>query len=325
MELKRVRPDWVSLFAESLLIVDQNPLRDYILEELLQAGHKDLVQETILRLTRHPETAPTAILWYFQKILDGKEVPLSHQEGLNLFLETFFVLLHKLEPVSKEMVKKMHTFLTAGRFAHVRQVFQKADLETIKEVLLLSTKCITLSDHELKILYSLAEVVHPSLSSLRKEEAEDHVVWTTEEGYLKIKERIEQIATVETVENAREIEVARSHGDLRENSEYKFALEKRSRLQSELRFLSDQFKQMRVLTKNDISTDTVHVGTVVTLSDAAGKTTTYTLLGPWDADPEKQILSFQSKIAKDLIGLKPGDSCRIQDHDWHITSIKSFL
>lgn len=82
---------------------------------------------------------------------------------------------------------------------------------------------------------------------------------------------------------------------------------------------------MRVLTKNDISTDTVHVGTVVTLSDAAGKTTTYTLLGPWDADPEKQILSFQSKIAKDLIGLKPGDSCRIQDHDWHITSIKSFL
>jgi transcription elongation GreA/GreB family factor len=185
---------------------------------------------------------------------------------------------------------------------------------------------MTLSDHDIKILHSLAEVVHPSLASLRKDNKEEEVViWSTEEGYKKIKERIEQIATIETVENAREIEVARSHGDLRENSEYKFALEKRSRLQSELKFLSDQFKLMRVLTKNDINTEAVNVGTVVELENTNGEKVNYTLLGPQDANPEKNILSFQSKIAKDLLGLCVGNKCKIQDHEWVVKSIKSYL
>jgi transcription elongation GreA/GreB family factor len=185
---------------------------------------------------------------------------------------------------------------------------------------------MTLTDHDIKILHSLAEVVHPSLAELRKDgSVEEHVVWTTEEGYKKIKERIEQIATVETVENAKEIEIARSHGDLRENSEFKFALERRSRLQSELKFLSDQFKQMRILTKHDIQTDSVNVGTVVDLESSTGTKTTYTLLGPWDANPEKNILSFQSKIAKELLGLHVGNVCKIQDQEWKISSIRSFI
>ena len=185
---------------------------------------------------------------------------------------------------------------------------------------------MTLTDHDLKILHSLGEVVHPSLSELRKEPLEEEqTVWTTEEGYRKIKDRIEQIATVEILTNAKEIEVARSHGDLRENSEYKFAQEKRARLQSELKFLSDQYKQMRVLTKDDIQTDSINVGTIVELENSAGIRATYTLLGPWDTDPEKNVLSSQSKLAKDLIGLSIGGSCRLQDQDWKVLSIKSFI
>lgn len=329
-EIKKVRSDWANLFAEALLSIDQNPLRDYILDELMDNQKEALIKEKILSLIHTPTLAPNAFLWYFQKILSPeKEYPFANQQGLNSFFESFFVLLHKLEPIptSRDLVKKMHTFLSSGRFANVRKILQDADIETVKEVLLLCTKCMTLTDHDIKILHSLAEVVHPSLSSLRKTEdsEEDPVVWTTEEGYRKIKDRIEQIATVETLENAKEIEIARSHGDLRENSEYKFALEKRSRLQSELRFLSDQFKHMRVLTKDDIHTDSVNVGTIVQLENAKGEKVSYTLLGPWDADPEKNIVSSQSKIAKDLIGLTVGKPCKIQDGDWKVVSIRSFL
>ena len=178
-------------------------------------------------------------------------------------------------------------------------------------------------------MHSLAEVVHPSLSGLRSttddELEEAPIIWTTAEGYQKVKERIEKIATVETVENAKEIEVARSHGDLRENSEYKFAQEKRARLQSELRFLSSQIKQMRILTEADIDTERVSVGCVVDLENPKGEKTSYTLLGSWDADPEKHILSIQSKIAKDLVGLSVGADCKIKNEDWKITGIRSFL
>jgi hypothetical protein len=92
---------------------------------------------------------------------------------------------------------------------------QGASVETLQEFLLLASKCHSLSDHDQKILHSLAEVVQPSIAQTRKKQdnlAESNVIWTTEEGYKKVKARIQQIATVETVQNAKEIEVARSHG-----------------------------------------------------------------------------------------------------------------
>lgn len=130
---------------------------------------------------------------------------------------------------------------------------------------------------------------------------------------------------MEIIENAKEIEVARSYGDLRENSEYKFALEKRSRLQGELQTLSRQINLARILTKDDIVSNQVGVGTIVSLKDSHGKNITYTLLGPWDADVEKNILSFQSKLAQAMMGHEKGDSFDFQGEKYQVQSIKSFL
>ena len=200
----------------------------------------------------------------------------------------------------------------------------------MRKFLLLSTKCHIFTEHDIKIFHSLAAVVHPSLSKVNKkynqpntDEAEP--LWTTEEGYRKVKERIHHISTVETVDNAKEIEEARSHGDLRENSEFKFALERRDRLQGELKLLSDQFNKARILTKNDVSVDTVSVGTVIDLAEKNGKKLSLTLLGPWEADPEKHILSFQSKLAKVLIGKKVGDQIEVQGNACTILSLRNYF
>ena len=212
----------------------------------------------------------------------------------------------------------------------VRQIMQNATLADVKEFLLLATKCHSLSDHDIKILHSLGEVVHPSVGKGKKrgrdgEEEKAQEIWTTKEGHLKLQQRIQQIATVETVENAKEIEVARSHGDLRENSEFKFALEKRDRLQSELKTLSDQLNKSRVLTKDDVSTDEVGVGVIVECKDTQGHVISYTLLGPWDADPDNNILSFQSKLAQSMKGLGIGDTFQLQGETFTITGIRSYL
>ncbi len=163
------------------------------------------------------------------------------------------------------------------------------------------SKCHSFTKHDLKILHNLAEVVQPALSRKKKviqEEEKIEVIWTTQEGLQKLQERIHHLGTVETVDNAREIEAARALGDLRENAEYKFALERRSRLQAELQTLSKQINQARVLTKHDLAVNEVNVGSIVYLRDSKGNKLQYTLLGPWDADPEKYILSFQSKLVK---------------------------
>ena len=324
-QVRKFREDWASIFASLLYTIDQNPLRDYMLDELMEQENLKLVEGKIETLLDAPNLSPSAFLWYFQKILSSDQYPFSDSDGKNRFFESFFILLYYLETkgTNKELIKKMHTFLSSGRFANVRSIFQNASEEVIKEMLLIASKCSTLSDHDLKILYSLAEVVHPSLGKLKKEsnEDEENCIWTTSEGFQKIKDRIEKIATVETVENAKEIEIARAHGDLRENSEFKFAMEKRSRLQGEIKFLSEQIKKMRILTTQDIDTSVVMVGTKVELKSANGETTSYTLLGPWDADPENNILSFQSKLAKDLIGKKVGSSCEVHNEPWTVTNI----
>ncbi|MBI5274535.1 MAG: GreA/GreB family elongation factor [Chlamydiales bacterium] len=328
--VRKLRSDWESIFLNLLSSIDHNPIRDYILIELLKSKKEKELTLRLQEITSSPQQYPHAVLWYLQKVLHDKEeaIPLSDHEGRNYLLEIFFTLMHRIESDEKyrELIKKMHLMLINGRYSMIRHIFQHANKDIVKEFLLLASKCLSLTDHDKKILQSLAEVAHPSLIVSNKNHDEDEsIIWTTDEGFFKVKERIHQIATVETVDNAREIEVARSHGDLRENSEYKFALERRQRLQSELKFLSDQVSQARVLTKDDINTDIVGVGNVIVFKNPQGKTTTYTLLGPWDADVEQNILSFQSKIAQSLKGRKIGDHCIIGSEEWTITDIKSYL
>ena len=204
-----------------------------------------------------------------------------------------------------------------------------SSIEEVKEYLLLSTKCISLSDHDFKILHSLAKVIYPAIAGLHKtkdvETQEDYVIWTTQEGFDKTKARIEQIATVETVNNAKEIEAARALGDLRENAEFKAALERRDRLQSELKFLSDQINQARVLTGNDVTTDEVNVGSVVHCKDSKGEYFRYIFLGPWDADPENHILSIQSKFAQAMKGRTIGENFEFQGETFTITDIDNYF
>ncbi|MCK4934031.1 MAG: GreA/GreB family elongation factor [Simkaniaceae bacterium] len=329
---RKTLPNWTQLFLNLLLKVDQNPLRDYLLKELLSDKKEEEVIQKLEELLAHPEKHPAAFIWYFQKIMHKTNLPFSDHKGKNLFFESFLILLNHLEQKTtcRDLVKKMHLILEENHFSNVRKIMQKADIKEVREFLLLATKCHSISDHDIKILHSLAEVAHPSLGSIAKKyqninEKEESTIWTTEEGYHKLKERIKHIGTVETVENAKEIEIARSHGDLRENSEFKFALEKRDRLQSELKLLSDQFNQARILVKEEVNTNEVSVGVIVDFKNKSGEITSYTLLGPWDADPENQILSFQSQLATSMIHKKIGDKINIQGQEHTISAIRNYF
>lgn len=326
------RKDWSEIFLDLLFSVDQNSIRDYIVSELNTAATKDALKKKTNALLVHPISYPEVFIWYFQKVMDKKsKLPFSDKEGKNLFFEGLLILLDNLEqkPTGKDQAKKVLNLITDDRYAIVREIMQQSSIEEVKEYLLLATKCGSFTDHDIKILHSLAEVVHPSLSRLRKDkdqgQASENIIWTSQEGYQKAQNRIKQIATVDTVQNAKEIEAARALGDLRENAEFKAALERRDRLQSEMKFFSDQIAQARILTPNDILPDEVSVGSVVTVRDSKGEHLKFTLLGPWDADPEKRILSFQSKIAQSMKGRTVGEKFNFQGEEFTILEIDSYF
>jgi transcription elongation factor GreA len=331
MEARKHRSDWKESFLDLLFKVDQSPLRDYILSELIAVQADLELKQKFQDLYTSPSRYPEAFMWYFQKLQTQNTIPFSDKQGKTRFFEGLLILLSHIEnnPDQREMVKKIHALLSGGRFAIIRQIMQESTVEDVKEFLLLASKCHSLSDHDQKIFHSLAEVAHPSLTKSRKKQEpsasqEPQIIWTTSEGYQKLQKRIQQIATVETVENAKEIEIARAHGDLRENAEFKAALEKRDRLQSELKFLSEQLNRARIITKDDIPTDKIGVGVIIDCINKKGEKVSYTLLGPWDADPEKNILSFQSKLAQSLTGKTVGDKFTMQGDELTIHSIRSY-
>ena len=329
-EVKKFREDWEDVFLDIIFTLEMNILRDYVLSELKKSGSIEKLRNKLSHLINHPIAYPESLIWYFHKIIGKQEdLPFSDRDGQAKIFENFLILLSKINerPALKDLGKKMTNILLNNRYKIVRDILEKSTIEEAKEYILLSTKCNLLSDHDMKIFQSLAEVVHPSLSSFRKtpETEEEDVIWTTDEGYQRIKQKITHIATVETVQNAKEIEDARALGDLRENAEFKAALERRDRLQSELKLLSDQINKAKIIAVDEVSTDIVSVGCMITCESSKGEVSVFSILGSWDAKPEENILSFQSKIAQEMMGKKVGDEFYFQNEKYFIKKILNYF
>jgi transcription elongation GreA/GreB family factor len=103
-------------------------------------------------------------------------------------------------------------------------------------------------------------------------------------------------------------------GDLRENFEYKSARQRHEYLSARQAQLERELELARPLDPSKVATSEVRIGTKVTLSTAEGPRF-YTLLGPWDSDPEAGILAYESELAQKLLGKKVGDTAQIPGSD----------
>jgi transcription elongation GreA/GreB family factor len=145
----------------------------------------------------------------------------------------------------------------------------------------------------------------------------DTIIFTTEEGLRKLQANIDQLVNVEMPANAKAIGEAAAHGDLSENSEYKFALEARDMLRARLAAMQNQLVLAQPIEPLEITTRCVGIGTKVTLRRADGGIRTMTFLGPWDAAIENGIFNYQAPLSQQLMGRNAGDSLTIALDDGH--------
>jgi transcription elongation factor GreA len=118
-------------------------------------------------------------------------------------------------------------------------------------------------------------------------------------------------------ENKEEIAEARAHGDLRENAEYKMARQQQDILLARKNELETEINKARVVDFTDATTKMVSIGSIVELEQASNnQSVTYSILGAWDGDPDKQILSYQTPLARALLGKANGDQV-VVDIDGH--------
>ena len=135
----------------------------------------------------------------------------------------------------------------------------------------------------------------------------------TPHGLRKLKDELKHLQTVERGKITREIEVARAHGDLKENAEYHAAKEKQSHIEGRILDLNDWIARAEVIDTSKIKGDSVVFGATVVLRDTeTDKNVTYRIVGELEADIKKRWLAVTSPVARALIGKKKGDSATVR-------------
>ncbi|MUU67379.1 transcription elongation factor GreA [Helicobacter pylori] len=132
-------------------------------------------------------------------------------------------------------------------------------------------------------------------------------------GYNKICAELKQLKEVERPNIVKEIDIARGHGDLKENAEYHAAKEKQRFIEARIVDLSEIIANAQVIDPNALAHNKVSFGSTIKILNLDNdKEFSYTIVGSVESDPAKGLISFGSPIAKSLIGKSKGDSVSIQ-------------
>jgi len=172
-----------------------------------------------------------------------------------------------------------------------------------------------------KVLRKYPELQDIILPPKNAAAAKREMPFTSARSYADRQRQLERIMTVEIPENSKEIEVARSYGDLRENAEFKYAKERQGLLMAQGAQLAEDLEKIKPTDFADISLDEVAMGTGVELSYSDGKSEIYYILGAWDQNENLSIISSETRLAKALIGHKEGDTVEIPSGECKLKAI----
>jgi transcription elongation factor GreA len=127
-------------------------------------------------------------------------------------------------------------------------------------------------------------------------------------GNQKLKEELHRLERKDRHEVVKAIEVARGHGDLKENAEYHAAKERQGHIEGRILELRDKLSRAEVIDCSKVQTKRAVFGTVVKLLDLdSDEEITYQLLGPEESDVKKGSISVLSPLGRSLIGKEIGD------------------
>jgi transcription elongation factor GreA len=131
-------------------------------------------------------------------------------------------------------------------------------------------------------------------------------------GFDRLRKELENLERRERHDVIKAIEVAREHGDLKENAEYHAAKERQGHVEGRILELKDKLSRAEVIDCSDVNCSRAVFGTVVTMLDLDEDVeVTYQLLGPEESDVGKGVISIQSPLGRAIIGKEIGDEAKV--------------
>jgi transcription elongation GreA/GreB family factor len=277
---------------------------------LIQEGKMDLLKETLAKLVSQHTASSELLLWLAKDRNDSFADILGP--------EVFRAMLTAMErdQFNERRSNRLRDYILDDHELLV-ELIGSADLEVIKDL----TRALQLSpcfdDMDKRSLLARIVKSYPAIQSLisgdqTKQEAHLIVSW---ESLERRKNEYHELVEKKIPANSKEIAIARSYGDLRENHEYKAAKEMQKLLMRRKSELETQLVRARGTDFANPKTDVVGIGSIVHATNVANdQQEQFTILGAWDSDPDKGVVSYLSPVAQSLLNRKVGDEVEFEIH-----------
>ena len=276
---------------------------------LIQEGKFEALKGMLERLISQHKASTELLLWLAKERSDEFADILGP--------EVFRAMLSAIErdQASEKKSNKLRDFILDDQRLLV-DLIATADIEVIKDL----TRTLQLSpsfdDMDKRSL--LARIVRnfPAIQSLISGDQhvkQDTTLIVTWHSLERRREEYNDLVHKKIPANSKEIAIARSYGDLRENHEYKAAKEMQKLLMRRKGELENQLSRARGTDFANVRTDLVNVGTRVRVTDLVGRhAEAYAIMGAWDTEVEKGIISYLSPMAQSLLNHKVGDEVEFE-------------
>ncbi|MCP5495237.1 MAG: transcription elongation factor GreA [Leptospiraceae bacterium] len=322
--LKKHHNEYTRIYVELLFEIPVK-INKYVFTQLVAEGKHDELNMFLETGMNRSKDFPEVFLWIAKSILTGAwSFDWLKVSENALVLKVFRILkpLAKIEEKGTKLKNSANDILFGNENKVIKNIINNSDEDYIRKIYALYKEVPYISDIEKEKFYNLINELKPNLKwddyvSSEDEEDDsvlipDHIILVTRASLMQKKDELNHIVYVEMVENSRDIGEAQEKGDLRENAEYKAAMEKQSQLQAQAKKLEEEIKSAKILDFSAVKTDKINVGcTVKLINTSNNEEITYSVLGLWDADTEKNVISYQSPLGKSLLGKKINETASV--------------
>jgi transcription elongation GreA/GreB family factor len=309
--LPAVRTDWRSWYEKVLLREDDPKLLDGVADRLA-AEARESYDRIVGELLSQARKYPGPFTWLAERA--SRDEALLQRSPLRLFQQILAATADDTFSTQKKRLLKLAD--SGGTLPRLLPHLEAAQAAQAEESV---GKAPGLDEYQRE---ALRNAIHMRFPDLRQEA--EQPLYATPEAITAKKEELKRLLEEEIPANRRAIEEARALGDLRENFEYKSARQRHEYLASRAAMLHRDLGRARPIDAAKIDPTAVRVGTRVRLEGPAGEQRTFTLLGPWESQPEQGILSHESDLALQLLGKEVGDSVTVEGKTFRVAEIARF-
>jgi transcription elongation factor GreA len=298
----------------NLLKVSQGKFTTECINFLVENGHADDLASTLKRWQTEQNLRAPVLLWIVKNRHAKKFAKLLHDLITPRLLSAIFFAIdyEALQSASARRIPLGEILSEDTEL--IADLLSTADPETARD--LANTLLLNQGFEELtkKSLLARFIKIFPNIQSLVAVDAEakDEHFFVSRSSYERRREEYESIVSKKIPENSKAIAAAREHGDLKENSEYKMAKQDQQMLMAQKSILERDLARARITDFKETTTEQVGVGSIVEVRHQGGASTTYTILGAWDSDPDNHVISYKTPLGAALLTKRAGDTVKVK-------------